>query len=88
MQKKNGLPTIEKKMNENMKIHLWLKVFEFPYGTFPFQNIKQLRGNLFAIENDLGMYNFCFRPKWYQIIKFYSYYYSKYIINLIQQIQV
>ena len=37
-----GLPTIEKKINENIAIHLWFNTFEWGDGTFPFKKIKQI----------------------------------------------
>ena len=30
-----GLPTIEKKLNENLKIHLWFKTFELGKRIIP-----------------------------------------------------
>lgn len=79
-----GLPTIEKKINENIAIHLWFNTFECGDGTFPFKKIKQIGVNLFAIESDFRTYDFCFKPKWYQFMKFYSYFYGKKIINFVK----
>ena len=79
-----GLPTIEKKLNENLKIHLRFKTFEWGNGLFPFKKIKQIGVNLFAIESDLRTYDFCFKTKWYQCMKFYPYFYGKKIINFVK----
>ena len=79
-----GLPTIEKKLNEKLKIHLWFNTFEWRDGSFQFKKIKQIGINLFAIESDFRIHDFCFKPKWYQFIKFYSYFYSKKIINFVK----
>ena len=79
-----GLPTDEKKTNENIVIHLWFNTFECGDGTFPFKKIKQIGVNLFAIESVFRKYDYCFKPKWYQFMKFYSYFYGKKIINFVK----
>lgn len=79
-----GLPTIEKKLNEKLQIHLWFKTFSCENGTFPFKKIKRIGGNLFTLESDFRRQDFCFRTKWRQSIKIYLYTYGKKIINFIK----
>ena len=81
-----GLPTIEKKLNEKIKIHLLFNTFEWRDGTFQFEEIKQIGVNLFAIKSVFGMHHFCFRPKWYQFMKIYLYFYGNKIINFVKMI--
>ena len=58
-----GLPTIEKKINENIAIHLWFNTFECGDGTFPFKKIKQillsssLPSRIFILDN-IPLYSF------------------------------
>ena len=75
------LPMYERELNENIVIHLLKGQFEWQRKTYPFRNIIQIRPNLFWIEGGRGPYECCFRPKWYQLLKLYAYFFYKKIIG-------
>lgn len=80
-----GLPTCETKREEKIKLHLYHKIFTLENYTFQYKRIKQISFNLFAIEGDFSkFYDYCFRPKWYQCLKFYPYFYGSKIIEIIK----
>ena len=80
-----GLPTVEAETNEKLNVHLINKTFDAYNQTFKFNSIKHVRGNVFGIENDLGMYehNMFFKPKWYQYHKLGMYYVTRIIPELV-----
>lgn len=79
-----GLPTKENKTTQDIKLHLFYKTFKHENYVFSYKSIKQINYNLFSIESDFGLYCFCFRPKWYQWLKFYPYFYISKIIDLLK----
>lgn len=82
-----GLPTIEKETKENITLHLYYKTFDLNNDFYKYKNIRQIGFNLYQIEwefKDKVNYDFCFKPKWYQLIKFYLYFYGCKIINLLK----
>ena len=81
-----GLPTRENRTTQNIRLHLFYKTFEHGNSVFSYENIKQINFNLFAIESFFRLHDFCFRPKWYQCLKFYSYFYINKIVDLLKVI--
>lgn len=79
-----GEPTNIMELNQEIKINLISNKFFWNNSCFQFKNIKRVGSNIFALENDLGMNDFCFKPKWYQTIKFYPYFYYKRLISFIK----
>lgn len=79
---KYGMPYKEVKQNKQIKIHLYLKTFVYNNQIFPYSEIKQKKLNLYSIKNDLGEHNFCFRPRWYQLPKFLTYYYIRKLLQI------
>lgn len=80
------------KNGKKMKIRLFLKQYsneQTNYNLFPYKRIVQKDTNLYAIESDLDKYgnNTCFKPKLYQIPKFYIFYYWNKIIDFIKIIK-
>lgn len=69
-----GYPPMERMLHRELRIHLRRRTFEWMGAEFPFYGIKRVMGNLFALRSQFYLYDFCFRPSWYQIVKFYLYY--------------
>lgn len=69
-----GLPTKERRTNEDVRIRCFLGKFIYGGETYPIYGIKHIEGNLYAMENVFKWHNYAFRPKWFQYPKLAMYY--------------
>lgn len=79
-----GLPTIEKKTQQDLILHLRWKTFEWEGHTLPYYDIKHLGFNLYALKTDFRLHDFCFRPRWYQMTKFWLFFNCKRLVDFIK----
>ena len=82
MHESMGLPTLEKKTERTLTLHLYWRTFEWEGGKYPYSDIEHLGHNLYALKTCFRLHDFCFRPKWYQILKFSLYFNAKKLVEL------